>query len=176
MILDVKIQWPVCVTPGEIMTRFTIIQVIAVLICVLLPAGTPSLADELMAPTRTLEGAAKPEGKLMVFSEPPGLPVALDGQSLGKSPTSIEEVNPGTHKLRVDTKETEIVIEPGQTMAISLFKGYFVKIPKPEEPLALPPKKEVTPPEKLSPSPTTSGENQPPALSPIEHYRMFGYY
>ena len=158
------------------MTRLITIQVIAVLMGALLPASNAFSAGELIEPTRTLDSSGKPEGKLVVFSEPPGLPVSLDGRSIGKTPTSIEEVNPGVHNLRVESKETEITIEPGKTMAISLFKGYFVRIPEPEETPALPPETAVTPPAKAEPSPTPSQEHRPPALSPIEHYRMFGYY
>jgi hypothetical protein len=158
------------------MTRFITIQVIAVLMGMLLPLGNPPSAGELIAPTRTLDSSGKPEGKLMVFSEPPGLPVSLDGQSLGKTPTSIEKVDTGTHSLQVETKATEITIETGQTLAISLFKGKFVKIHEPEEPTVLPPEKQVTPPAESRPSPAASGEPRPPLLSPIEHRRMFGYY
>jgi hypothetical protein len=162
--------------PEESMTRFIAIQVIAVLIAVLLPVGNAPLADELIAPSRELGGAVKSQGQLIVFSEPPGLPAALDGRSLGQTPTAIETVDAGTHKLRVEAKETEIAIEPGQTLAISLFKGDFVRIAKTEEAPVQAPKKEAAPAVESRPAPATSGEYQPPALSPIEHHRMFGYY
>lgn len=158
------------------MTRLITTPVIAVLLAALLPAGNAPSAGELIEPTRTLDDAGKAEGKLLVFSEPPGLPVSLDGLSIGKTPTSIEEVNPGIHDLQVETRETRITIEPGKTLAISLFKGYFVRIPESDITPTLPPETAYTPPSTSAPSRESSREYRPPVLSPIEHYRMFGYY
>lgn len=158
------------------MAKIITILFIAASVGSLLPAGDVASAADLIEPTRTLNASGKPEGKLVVFSEPPGLPVTLDGLSLGKTPTSINEVKSGIHHLRVETSETDITIEPSQTMQISLYKGSFIKIPEPEKEFALPPATDVPSTAGSKPSPARSEEQRPPALSPIEHRRMFGYY
>ena len=158
------------------MKRFGMFQFIAVLAGALLAAGYASAADELIAPSRTLQGPVYPQGKLIVFSEPPGLPAALDGRSLGKTPTAVEAVNAGVHSLQVENKETEIIIAPDQTLAISLFKGAFVKVEKPEKLPSPAPEKAAPPGAEATRTPEASGEHRPPPMSPILHYRMFGYY
>ena len=158
------------------MAKIVMVLIIAASVGSLLPAGDVPWAADLIEPTRTLDGPGKPESKLVVFSEPPGLPVSLDGHSLGKTPTSFYEVKPGSHRLRVETSEIDITLEPGQTMQISLYKGSFVRIPEPEKIPAQPPAKEATPMAESKPSPAPFVEQRPPALSPIEHYRLFGYY
>lgn len=153
------------------------IRVITVLAAVLLPAGYAPSAAELLAPTRTLEKASIPEGKLMVFSEPPGLPVTLDGQSLGKTPAHLDAVTAGTHSLRVESRTTEISIAPGKTLGISLFKGDFVRLPEVEEPPAQPPTPTVavTPSAKPTPPPARSGVSWPDWMTPNVHRALFGY-
>jgi len=158
------------------MTNHIRVRVIAVLTAVLLLAMNVASAEELIAPSRSLNHEGKSEGKLMLFSEPPGLAASLDGKSLGKTPISIDEVNAGPHRLRIDGQETDMVIEADKTTAISLFKGHFVKIPEVEETSARPAENEIAPAAETAPRPATTEEYQPPALSPIEHYRMFGYY
>lgn len=158
------------------MAKIITTLLIAASVGLLLPAGDVPWAADLIEPTRTLDAPGRPEGKLVVSSEPPGAPVSLDGLSLGKTPTSINEVKAGIHHLRVETSETDITIEPGQTMQISLYKGSFIKIPEPEKELAQPPETAVPSTAGSIPPPARSEEQRPPALSPILHNRMFGYY
>ena len=58
-------------------------------------------AEELIAPTRTLEGRVQFPGRLSVVSEPPELEVFLDGSSIGKTPIWLKEVKVGSHALRI---------------------------------------------------------------------------
>ena len=86
-------------------------------------------SSELIEPTRTLELSSDSPGKLSVFSEPPGLDVALDGSGIGKTPIISKIVEPGTYVLRVNSEETEIYIGPGKDLRLSLHKGAFIEIP-----------------------------------------------
>lgn len=89
-----------------------------------------STSAELVEPTRNLAGQkAEAMGRLTVLSEPPGLKVSLDGKRLGKTPAFMVKVKPGTHNLRVKNSKTEIYLEPGKTLKISLFKNEFILIP-----------------------------------------------
>jgi hypothetical protein len=92
-----------------------------------------SLGGELIEPTRSLKDAEDLPGRLTVLSEPPGLEVALDGTIIGKTPFWMEEVKPGAHSLRIKGKETEIYVNPGKTLKISLFKGSFIIVPEQEK-------------------------------------------
>jgi len=159
------------------MARTNALYPTAVLAGLLLSAAHVARAGELIEPTQSLGGAVEQEGRLVVFSEPPGLPATLDGSSLGATPTAIIEVKAGVHHLEVASSKTDVKIDPGQTMQISLYKGSFIRIPVPEQPAVQPPEQRAVPATKAGPAPTTSGEPpSPPALSPIEHKRMFGYY
>jgi len=84
---------------------------------------------ELIGPTRNLGEKFEAMGRLTVLSEPPGYKISLDGNRLGKTPAFLVEVKPGIHKLRVRDSETEIYLEPGKTLKISLFKNEFIQIP-----------------------------------------------
>lgn len=101
----------------------------------LLMSASYSLADnkdnKLIEPTRTLK--EKPEARLTVLSEPPGMKVTLDGNKIGKTPVWSKEVKPGEYTLEVNKSETKIYVESGKTFRISLFKGTFVTIPEKEE-------------------------------------------
>ena len=92
----------------------------------LLLAASISFGGELIPPSRTLQGAKEPNGKLTVVSEPPGLRVFLDGSKIGKTPIWLKQVKPGPHKLRVKQSETDIYVKPGKILQISLFKDSFV--------------------------------------------------
>jgi hypothetical protein len=113
---------------------------------------------ELIEPTRNLGGETEAMSRLTVLSEPPGLKVVLDGNSLGKTPAFLVEVKPGLHVLKVQDAETEIFLEPGKVLKISLFKDEFVQIPvdaeklveKPEKPEQ---KEKPFAPETAKPSP-----------------------
>ena len=85
---------------------------------------------ELIEPSRTVKGHEKANGRLSVFSEPPGLYVLLDDINIGKTPVISKEVAPGTHVLRVKETEKEIVILPGKSLKMSFFKDSLIEIPE----------------------------------------------
>ena len=89
--------------------------------------------EDLIAPTRTLEGPGELPGRLTVVSEPPGLKVFLDGAEIGETPVWLNEVKPGSHKLRVRRSETEVFVEPGKKVTLSYFKGSFIVLPEEKE-------------------------------------------
>jgi hypothetical protein len=133
-------------------------------------------AADRIAPTRTLKGEKEQMGKLAVFSEPPGLDVTLNGDSIGKTPVSFDGAKPGTHRLRVKNSETDITIEPGKTLQISLFNDKFILIPATDK---KPPKQPATVETNLTkskPHPPPAEEQRPKELSPIERYRLLGHF
>ena len=102
-------------------------------------------ASELIEPTQTLDGKPiQTTGRLTVLSEPPGLKITLDGDSLGETPAFMVEVQEGVHTLRVKDSQTDIYIQPGKTVKISLHKSQFILIPVEEKPVEEQPPTEVT--------------------------------
>jgi hypothetical protein len=102
----------------------------------ILSAGLPlliiynlSFASDLIEPTRNLSDKSHNEGKLFVFSEPPGLGVKMDGTVIGETPVELQAVEPGIHVIHVKDSEIEIYVNPGKSVKISWFKGAFIKIP-----------------------------------------------
>jgi hypothetical protein len=117
------------------MRVFLKFMVYVVIFPVSLLAFSPLSASELIEPSRSLGGEQQPTtGRLTVLSEPPGLKITLDGDSLGKTPTFMVEVEEGIHTLRVKESETDIYVKPGETLKISLHKGEFILIPVKEKP------------------------------------------
>jgi len=116
-----------------------------------------SASAELIEPTHNFGEQAETTSRLTILSEPPGLKVSLDGKGLGKTPAFMLEVNPGIHELRIKDSETEIYLEPGKTLKISLFKNEFIQIPvgvkTSEQPPELEQQKEVSAPEPIKPTP-----------------------
>jgi hypothetical protein len=92
----------------------------------LVPLG--SSGDELIPPTRTLQEPGSTWGGLTVFSEPPQLEVYLDGKKVGETPVLLKHVKAGFHKLRVEHSETDIYLEPGGSVQLSLYKGSFITV------------------------------------------------
>jgi len=86
--------------------------------------------EDLIAPTRTLEGREELPGRLTVVSEPPGLKVFLDGAEIGETPVWLNEVKPGSHTLRVQDSKRDVYVEPGKTVTLSYFKGSFIDVPE----------------------------------------------
>jgi len=126
----------------------------------------PCVANgELLEPTRTLEGPSEEIGKLTVVSDPPGLDIVLDGAELGKTPVWQKEVKAGTHSLRIKDKETDIVVEAGQSLGISLHKGEFIIIPKKKETAAVEQKPAVQVPEEAARSSQQQEEKKEKELS-----------
>ena len=89
--------------------------------------------SQLIAPTRSLEEAGKAAVRVTVFSEPPGLNVFLDGSDVGKTPLWLDQVEPGTHQLRIKDIEREIYLKPRQPLKVGLFKGSFIMLPGEEK-------------------------------------------
>ena len=92
----------------------------------LAPLG--SSGDESIPPTRTLQEPGSTWGGLTVFSEPPQLEVYLDGKKVGETPVWLKHVKAGFHKLRVEHSETDIYLEPGGSIQLSLYKGSFITV------------------------------------------------
>ena len=106
---------------------FKLIFFVAV-VCVSQFVFLSSASAELIEPTRNFGEKTEMTSRLTILSEPPGLKISLDGKGLGKTPAFMLEVKPGIHELRVKDSETEIYLEPGKTLKISLFKNEFVQI------------------------------------------------
>jgi hypothetical protein len=87
-------------------------------------------ADDLIPPTRTLESYWIAPGRVTVVSEPPGLEVFLDGSKLGETPVWLRQVDPGLRKLQILQAQTDIFVQPGKTLQVTLFKGSFIIIPE----------------------------------------------
>lgn len=85
-------------------------------------------AEELIPPTRTLEGRVELPGTLTVVSEPPDLEVSLDGSLIGRTPVWLKEVKPGPHTVRIGQEKTEVHVQPGKKMGLSFFKDSFILI------------------------------------------------
>ncbi len=158
------------------MKKLTKITIVFVFGFAFLLVYSPAWSSELIKPTRALDSTGEKLGKLTVFSEPPGLEVTLEGTIIGKTPIFLDEVKPGSHRLRVKNSETDIIIEPGKTLQISLYKDKFIRIPATDK---IPPKKSETDETDLTrskpPSPPTEGK-RPKELSPMERYRLLRHY
>ncbi len=160
--------------PEFVMKKLTKITIVFGLVFLLV--YSPAWSSELIKPTRALDTSGEKLGKLSVFSEPPGLEVTLEGAIIGKTPIFLDEVKPGSHRLQVKNSETDITIEPGKTLKISLYKKKFILVPATD-------KKPLKQPETVETSLTKSKHPPPPAekqrpeeLSPIERYRLLGHY
>jgi hypothetical protein len=134
------------------MKRFLKCMVCSAIICVPLSYFSSLTSAELIAPTRTLSEAKEQPGKLSVFSEPPALAVTLDGSDIGKTPVVAQEVEPGTHLIRIEDSETEIFVKPGQPLQYSWFKGSFIEVPVEKKEVRQHPKAEQPEPSQKPPS------------------------
>jgi hypothetical protein len=92
-----------------------------------------TFSSELLEPTRTLRSASEAPGQLSVFSEPPELPVRMDGREIGVTPIVGFKVEAGVHELTVTGVTKEIYILPGQSLKLSLHKNTFIEIPETSE-------------------------------------------
>ena len=106
--------------------KMLIKQSMIILLVVTCLAPFVMAADELIPPTRILTDSNDPNGYLSIFSEPPGLRVYLDGSNIGLTPLFAVTVKSGTHRLKVDDKETKVFIAAGESKHISLHKGAFI--------------------------------------------------
>lgn len=158
------------------MKKLTKITIVFVFGFAFLLVYSPAWSSELIKPTRALDSTGEKLGKLSVFSEPPGLEVRLEGTIVGNTPILLDEVEPGSHRLQVKNSETDISIEPGKTLQISLYKDKFILIPATDKE---PPKQTETVETNLSkskPAPPPAEEQRPKELSPMEQYRLHGHY
>src|SRR3970040_835754 len=89
-------------------------------------------AEELIPPTRTLEGRVELPGSLTVVSETPDLEVFLDWSSIGQKTVWFKEVKSGPHTVRIGQEKTEVHVQPGKKMALSFFKDSFIDITEEE--------------------------------------------
>ena len=162
--------------PEFVMKKAIKIAIVLVFGLAFLLGYSAAWSSELIKPTRTLDSAGEKPGKLSVFSEPPGLEVALEGEIIGNTPVFIDEMKPGSRRLRVKNSETDITVEPGKTLQISLYKDKFVLIPATDK---KPPKQSEmaeTTPTKPKPPPPPTEEQRPKELSPMERYRLLRHY
>ncbi len=162
--------------PIFVMKKAIKITIILVFGLAFLLGYSSAWSSELIKPTRTLDSAGEKPGKLSVFSEPPGLEVALEGTIIGNTPLFFDDVKPGSQRLRVKNSETDITIEPGKTLQISLYKGKFVLIPATDKKPPKQPETEETNLTKSKPPPPTAQEQRPKELSPMEKYRLLRHY
>jgi hypothetical protein len=102
-----------------------------------------AVSGELIQPTRTLQSSEKTPGKISVFSEPPGLDVFLNQSKIGKTPILFMEVKPGTYNLKVKAAETQIYVNPGESLRLSLFKDSFIHVKEQQEETIQKPEKET---------------------------------
>ena len=158
------------------MKKLTKITIVLVFGLAFLMVYSAAWSSELIKPTRTLDSSGEKQGKLSVFSEPPGLEVALEGKIIGKTPLFLDEVKPGSHRLQVKNSETDITIEPGKTLQISLYKDKFILIPATDQKSPKQPESVETNLTKSKPPPPPAKEQRPEELSPIERFRLLGHF
>jgi hypothetical protein len=115
--------------------------------------------EDLIPPTRGLQSAKAPPGRLTIVSEPPGFEVILDGSTIGKTPIWHRPVEPGSHTLTIEKAETDAYVESGQTTRISFFKGSFITASEQKE-------VEKEPAVEKQPAPLKAGRETP--LAPAE--------
>lgn len=127
--------------------------------------------EDLIPPTRTLEGPVILPGKLTVVSEPPELKVFLDGSEIGQTPIWLKEVKPGLHTLRVHESKTDVFVDPGKTVTLSFFKGSFIDVPPEQEEQPAP--QETKPPEARKRTRPRKEEATGNALTRWEWYLIF---
>jgi hypothetical protein len=162
--------------PEFVMKKTIIITIVLVFGLAFLLGYSTAWSSELIKPTRTLDSAGEKPGKLSVFSEPPGLEVTLEGEIIGNTPVFIDEVSPGSHRLRIKNSETDITIKPGKTLQISLYKDKFILLPATDKKPPEQSQTAETPPTKSTHPPPPAEEQRPKELSPIERYRLLGHY
>lgn len=142
---------------------------LAVFLTFILGIVKSQAAEDLIPPSRSLEGREEVLARLTVVSEPPELEVFLDDSRIGNTPIWHKEVKPGPHKLQVHDAEKDIYVESGKALRLSYFKGSFIELPEEKEEIA-PAEPE---PEKL-PEPTTvkrpREEDKPRDLTPWERF------
>ena len=162
--------------PESVMKKAIKIAIVLVFGLAFLLGYSSAWSSELIKPTRALDSSGENPGKLSVFSEPPGLEVTLEGAIIGKTPLFLDEVKPGSHRLQVKNSETDITIEPGKTLKISLYKDKFILVPATDNKPPKQPETVETTLTKSKPPLPRAEEQRPRELSPIERYRLLGHF
>jgi hypothetical protein len=129
--------------------------------------------EDLIPPTRSLEGRVETLGRLTVVSEPPDLEVFLDGSEIGQTPVWHKEVKPGFHKLRVRDSERDIFVEPGKTTTVSYFKGSFIDVPREQGVVRQPRREPRKSTEGRKRTTSRKGEERGDTLTPFEWFLIF---
>ena len=162
--------------PESVMKKAIKIAIVLVFGLAFLLVYSTAWSSELIKPTRTLDSAGEKPGKLSVFSEPPGFEVALEGTIIGNTPLFLDDVKPGSHRLRIKNSETDITIEPGKTLQISLYKDKFILIQATDKKSPKQPESVETNLTKSKPPPPPAKEQRLEKLSPIERFRLLGHF
>ena len=86
------------------------------------PPTPPSPASAQAAPSQPAEPKIT---SLNLNSDPPGATIIIDGNAMGKTPTSLKGVDPGEHVLRLSKDgyvdaETTVTLSPGETRNIKM--------------------------------------------------------
>lgn len=89
-------------------------------------------AAELIEPSRTLDGRSE-TGSVSVYSEPPELPVLVNGTRMGATPVFELRLPAGRHRLRVKDAEIEATVAPGMPLRLRYIDGRIVKLPEGEK-------------------------------------------
>jgi hypothetical protein len=85
---------------------------------------------ELIEPSRG-GSAGEATAPLIVTSEPPMMPVRVDGEPVGTTPVR-HRAAAGPHKVEVGDTEAEVALRPGSLTVLTLFKGRLVISSRPE--------------------------------------------
>jgi hypothetical protein len=153
-----------CSEPGVPARRHTVISNMmagALVLLVLLSFATSPMEAQaaLIEPSRSLDAGQAQTGLLTVTSEPPRLPVTVDGESIGQTPIWRRSLESGEHKIRIGDVESPVVIRPNARTFLSLFKGELLDLtrqmdaPKVAMPRAEPPAQANPPRRRAEPSP-----------------------
>lgn len=133
---------------------------------VFLLVAITSKSGEIIEPTRTLQSSGVANGKISVYSEPPGLDVFLDNSKIGETPIVSLDIEPGPHNLNVKDSKKEIFIMPGKSLRISLYKGNFIGIPEKEREIPQKLGKNITEKRKTT-EPTSKKTGYKPVYEPF---------
>jgi hypothetical protein len=138
---------------------------IAVISTAILLLASWAAAKELIEPSRTLDRPENQAGHITVYSEPPEMPVVVDGNKVGVTPLINFDIEPGTHVLTIDNNKIEIYVNAEKPIRLAYFKGKFIELrDKPTE--SSPPPFPESDPRKAP----VQKETQLPDMPPSPYY------
>lgn len=108
-------------------------SILGVLLAALWAGVSP--AAELIPPSRTLEDRAA-TGTVAVYSEPPELPVFVDGLRVGVTPLFALRLPAGDHRIRVHDAEAEVTVAAGAPLRLRYIDGRLARLPERDQPPA----------------------------------------